>query len=264
MDAEHRAREQWSLQDAEAHLPEAEAHLAKILRRLGAVGCRTEDADLLDVGAAQGLLLIACARRGLRAAGVEPWAEARSRAEELAKREGVHIRLVDGTAEALPFPAESFDVVHANVVIEHVSAPQAMLNEACRVLRAGGALWFSGASSLCPRQREIRRFPCFGWYPDRLKRRIMEWVKCRRPHLIGYTQTPALNWLTPWKARRMLRQAGFGRVYDRWDLRLPDEGGPAHALALRLVRLTPVGKFVADVLVPTCSYAAVKPPEGHG
>jgi hypothetical protein len=62
----------------------------------------------------------------------------------------------------------------------------------------------------------------------------------------------------PWKARRMLRTAGFRRVYDRWDLRQPSEGGRLHALLLRVIRLSPVTKCMADVLVGGCAYAAVK------
>ena len=77
-------------------------------------------------------------------------------------------------------------------------------------------------------------------------------------HLIGHTDAPAVNWLTARKARRMLRRAGFNRVYDRWDLRLPSEGAWAHAVGLRLIRVCPVGKFIADVFVSACSYAAVK------
>jgi len=171
---------------------------------------------------------------------------------------GVDITVLDGIAENLPFESEQFDIVHASSVIEHVLDAEAAFKEAYRVLKAGGVFWFSSASSMCPCQDEIRGFPCFGWYPDRLKRRIMEWAKTKRPHLVGHTETPAINWFTPWKARRMLRKAGFRAVYDRWDLRLPAEGGKAYRLALRFVRLCAVTKIFADIVIPSCSYAAIK------
>jgi len=43
-----------------------------------------------------------------------------------------------GTLERLPFRAESFDVATANMVVEHLGSPAAMLEEVNRVLRPGG------------------------------------------------------------------------------------------------------------------------------
>ncbi len=62
-----------------------------------------------------------------------------------AGREGLRrhrtLRLaVVGNGEALPFAAESFDIVTANMVTEHLERPGAVLREIHRVLRPGG--WF--------------------------------------------------------------------------------------------------------------------------
>jgi len=107
-------------------------------------------------------------------------------------------------------------------------------------------------------QAEIRGFPGFGWYPDGLKRRIMYWAQEHRPELIGHTGAPAIHWFTPPKAYRMLRGVGFGKIYDRWDLRGADEGGRAYQIVLRLIRSSPATKLLADIALPACSYAAVK------
>jgi len=252
------ATEQYSIDDARRCLPEARAHLDKILTRLQRLRPLPEAARFLDVGSAHGALLIACARKGLDAIGIEPWESARSVAWELAAAEGVPINVVAGVAEQLPLPEESFDIVHSNAVFEHVLGPRAMLAECYRVLRPGGVFWFSSASAMCPRQHEITRFPFFGWYPDRLKRRIMAWAKDRRPHLIGHTETPAVNWLTPGRAKRMLHEAGFSGVRDQWQIRLPEEGGRGHALAVRFIRATWPTRRLADMMTPACSFAAVK------
>ncbi len=258
MTRKHRATERLSPDQSLALLGKTEAHLRKILARLHRIAPHPADAKVLDIGAAQGLLLICCAKMGLQPAGVEPWTSARQVAQQLAEREGVEITILPGSAESLPFPDDQFHIVHANSVIEHVRDPQQVFNEVHRVLKPGGAFWFSAASSLCPRQFEIALFPCFSWYPESLKHRIMRWAQTHKPHLIGNTATPAMHWFTPRKVNRMLRKGGFQRIYDRWDLRLESEGGKLHALALRMIKTSRITKLLADILVPASSYAAVK------
>lgn len=46
-------------------------------------------------------------------------------------------------AANLPFPGDSFDAVVCLEVLEHVPAPQQVVNEIARVLRPGGRLWLS-------------------------------------------------------------------------------------------------------------------------
>lgn len=47
-----------------------------------------------------------------------------------------------GTAEAIPYPRESFDFVVANNVMEHIPNPQAVYREIFRVLKPGGQFVF--------------------------------------------------------------------------------------------------------------------------
>jgi SAM-dependent methyltransferase len=258
MGEEMLAAEKLSFESALERLEGNQASLATVLARLERIKPLPPDARALDIGAAQGRYLIAFARLGIQAVGVEPWAPARETASRLAAHEGIDIAIREGVAEALPVDSESVDLVHARAVMEHVDDPQMSFNEACRVLKPGGVFWFSTASSMCPFQDEIRGFPGFGWYPDGLKRRIMDWVKKRKPHLVGYNDRPAVHWFTPWRARRMLRQAGFSRVYDRWDLRLPSEGGRVYRLGLRVIQMHSTTKFFADILIKGCAFAAVK------
>ena len=254
----HGAREHQSLEVALTELPKAERYAKILLARLGRVTTRPAVADILDIGAAQGLFVVACARLGQRAVGIEPWDEARLVAGEVAASSNVSVDMLDGVAERLSFADGSFDIVRANSVIEHVADASVAFREAYRVLKPGGVFWFLTASSLCPKQGEIRGFPAFGWYPDPIKLKIMDWAKSNRPDLIGHTESPAVHWFTPLKARRMLRYAGFTRVYDRWELRLPSEGGFFYRFALSAVKLNSITKLLADIAVPCCAYAAIK------
>lgn len=252
------AAEQRPLEEAREHFAVVDRHASAVLSRIALIRDVGAGMKIADIGAAQGLFLIACARRGLDAIGIEPWDQARDTATALASEFGVAVTIVEGVMERIPLENDSVDIVHANSVVEHVDDVTAAFAEAYRILKPGGIFWFSAASSMCPRQGEIRGFPAFGWYPDPLKRRIMDWAKEKRPALIAHTTKPAYNWFTVRKARRMLREAGFATVYDRWELRLPSEGGPRYRFALSFLKRCAPARVLADIAVPMCSFAAVK------
>jgi ubiquinone/menaquinone biosynthesis C-methylase UbiE len=251
-----KATECCTYKEACDRLPRAEAHAKALIAALRKIAPIPQGASILDVGAAQGRFLIGCARMGFDAVGVEPWDQAREIAAVLASEAGVHIGVLSGRAESLPFPDACFDLVHAGSVIEHVKDVRASFAEAFRVLKPGGVYWFFTASSMCPIQQEISGFPLFGWYPDALKRRIMLWAMNNRPRLVGMSKSPALNWFTPGKARRLLTEAGFVRIHDRWDLASPS--GRAAQKALSIIRSNRLVRMLANIAVSGCAYAAVK------
>lgn len=256
---DHQATERQSVDAAMERLEEVRSHIGLILERLSRICPLARKPVLADIGAAQGLVLIACRQRNdMEAVGVEPYDQARRVAEQLASQLGLDIDIRNGSAENLPLEDERFDVVHSLSVVEHVGDPQRAFDEAYRILAPGGVFWFHTASSLCPRQFEIARFPLFGWYPDKLKRKIMNWAMTNKPNLIGHTQAPAMHWFTPTKAKRMLTQSGFEKVYDRWDLRMASEGGRVHAILLNIIRRCKIARFAANILTPSCTFAAIK------
>jgi SAM-dependent methyltransferase len=76
--------------------------------------------------------------------GVEPSATAAT----LASARGIDT--VPGTAEALPFPDDSFDHALAVTTICFVDSPETMIAEARRVLRPGGTLVLAFVDKLSP------------------------------------------------------------------------------------------------------------------
>ena len=62
-------------------------------------------------------------------------------------------------AADLPWPDESFDVVSANMVVEHLSDPVATFREVARVLRPGGAFVFVTPNRRYPVIRIARMTP---------------------------------------------------------------------------------------------------------
>ena len=84
-------------------------------------------ADVLEVGAGQGRLLHFLSRRGHsgRLVGLDP-------------QPGAGVQT--GSAEDLPFPTASFDVVLMVRMLSHCADPLQALTEARRVLRPGGTI----------------------------------------------------------------------------------------------------------------------------
>src|ERR1700712_4415743 len=98
--------------------------------------------ELLDIGCGPGTITVDLATRVApgRVVGIdlsdEPLAEARG----LAERTGVAVTFEVGDVYALSEPDDSFDVVHAHQVLQHLTDPVAALREMARVCRPGGLL----------------------------------------------------------------------------------------------------------------------------
>jgi len=73
-------------------------------------------------------------------AAVEPEPAFRRMASALAGRHGVAVDIVDGVAESIPFPDNSFDSVHVGLVLCSVDDVAVSLREIRRVLAPGGRL----------------------------------------------------------------------------------------------------------------------------
>ena len=58
-------------------------------------------------------------------------------ARAIARHRGLHHRVI-GSGEQLPFENNAFDLVTANMVVEHVAAPERLFDEIGRILAPGG------------------------------------------------------------------------------------------------------------------------------
>jgi SAM-dependent methyltransferase len=153
---------------------------------------------LLDIGCGPGTITLDLAR--LVAPGqtigldreVQPLVSARAAAVE----QGVHnVGFTVGDVYQLDFPDDSFDVVHAHQVLQHLTDPVAALREMGRVCRSGGYLAVRDAD-----------YAAMTWYPD--NPRLDRWLEL-------YRRVARDNGGEPDAGRRLLswaHAAGFSDV----------------------------------------------------
>lgn len=94
---------------------------------------------VLDVGCGGGILSEEFARAGCAVSGIDRSAASIATAKSHAQRENLEIDYRVGAAEALPFPAASFDVVVCCDMLEHVADVGKVIAEAARVLQSPDA-----------------------------------------------------------------------------------------------------------------------------
>jgi demethylmenaquinone methyltransferase/2-methoxy-6-polyprenyl-1,4-benzoquinol methylase len=106
------------------------------------IECGADD-EVLDVATGTAAVAVELVRQhGCRVVGLdqssEMLASARGRVDDMGAAD--RIQLVEGTADALPFPDRSFDGLTFTYLLRYVDDPAATLAELARVVRPGGVV----------------------------------------------------------------------------------------------------------------------------
>ena len=111
-------------------------HQAEYARLLRSLEPYRGGGRLLEVGCSAGGFLFQARKMGWEPVGVEP-------VDAVARygREKHGLNAKTCTLEEAAFPADSFDAVFSNAVLEHLPSPKSLLREAVRVLRPGGVFY---------------------------------------------------------------------------------------------------------------------------
>lgn len=141
--------ENWrGIQTPETQLQIAECMLEpdaqSVLRQVAQFWSIPHAARILDIGSGVGGFVTACLQLGYRACGVEPdrigTGGLVTSIEIASRRVSANVFAV-AVGEALPFAEGTFDLVTLTQVVEHVADQMAVLREAARVVRPGGAIY---------------------------------------------------------------------------------------------------------------------------
>ena len=119
---------------------------------------------ILDLGSGDGNFLIAAAKQGSQAVGLELNDEYIIRSKKLAEQESVDIEVVQGVAEKMPFENNSFDFINISELIEHVQSPEDLLKEVYRVLKPGGQVYISAPNRFSFKDQHFHLY-FINWLP---------------------------------------------------------------------------------------------------
>lgn len=154
--------------------------------------------DVLDVGCGPGTITVDLAQRVApgHVVGIEPASEPLRQARARAAEAGVdNVAFVVGDVYALDAGDDTFDVVHAHQVLQHVRDPVAALREMLRVCRPNGLVAARDAD-----------YAAMTWYPA--DPRLDRWLEI-------YREVARVNGAEPDAGRRLLawaHTAGAGEV----------------------------------------------------
>lgn len=167
----------------QSRLPFFQARIKELIAMTGKV---PDQISFLDIGASSGYMVQVALEAGVKAEGIEPGSSGIAAASQRG------IRLVQAPAEKLPFPDQSFDIVHSHHVFEHVADPLVSALEAFRVLKPGGIIFIE-----VPNQFDNIRF----WRDVIFKRVSQRKRDIRSIHHLSFFSTRAMH--------NLLMKAGF-------------------------------------------------------
>lgn len=149
-------------------------------------------------------------------------------------------QIVGGAGECLPFPADSFDLILSNEVIEHVADDRKTVQEMVRALKPGGRIILFGPNRWYPFEthgifwRGEYRFgniPLVNYLPARFRDQLA-------PHVRAYTRKALTALFEGLPVKFIKRRVIFGG-YDNIIHRMPRLGRWIRSI-LYLVEKTPL------------------------
>src|SRR5579863_7946261 len=169
-------------------IPEAELHI------LGDVAGK----DILEFGCGAARWSIALAQMGARPVGLDLSTRQLQHARRLMDEAGVEFPLIEASAEDVPLPDASFDIIFCDWGAMTFCDPQRTIPEAARLLRPEGLFAFSTASPI--------QFLCYNQQTDQVERQLLhDYFGMSR-----YEWEDEVNFYLPYgEWIRLFRRSGF-------------------------------------------------------
>ena len=183
-----------------------------------------ERKKLLDIGTSGGTFLEKANAHKWDAYGIEPFEED----VKLCKSKGLNV--INGVAESLPFDDNTFEVVHASHVFEHLDDPLIAAIEAYRVLKPGGIIFIEVPNQLDnfgfrrdmlfkrvpQRKRDITSIHHLWFFGRKTLKILLEKAEFQRVKVQNVYSKPFSGWRYPFSIfSRMLSSMFYGTYIIR-------------------------------------------------
>jgi SAM-dependent methyltransferase len=163
--------------------------------------------DVLDVATGTGNIALPAAAAGAQVVGLDLTPELFETAWRRADAQGVAVDWVEGDAEELPFPDESFDAVLSVFGVQFAPRHQVVADELARVVRPGG------------------RIGLVNWTPEGLIGQLFKVMGAYMPAPPEYASSPPL-WGNEEHVRGLFADTGieleFARGHNPWRFDSPE------------------------------------------
>ncbi|MBX4181392.1 class I SAM-dependent methyltransferase [Candidatus Parcubacteria bacterium] len=175
---------------------------------------------MLDVGAGEGGFLIECAKRGLKAEGIELNQSKVERARTKALKEGLDINIIQGEAENMPLSDSAFDFLNVAEVIEHVKDPEQVLSEMHRVMQALGQAYVSVHNRFGLYDTHFHIY-FLGWMPRSLAEKYLTLLKKNKDYekMPDNQRISEMHYYTFGQFKKLAQRKGF-KVTDLREIKL--------------------------------------------
>jgi SAM-dependent methyltransferase len=211
--------------------------------------------EMLEVGTGMGWVPSLAKQRGLRLRGLEISPVLAEAAREYGRKHGVEPDIIVGNMETYDLGENSYDVIIANSVFEHVELWEVGLQRLYRALKPGGVLFFESTNKFSVTSGEYPPMPFYGVLPDAIRYRFRMLIHGRDImkngidfHQFSY---PLL--------RAAFRKVGFSRFYDRVELVNPAEvSSPLRRKVLEMCKGSGLLKNVVLTFFESTTFICIK------
>lgn len=181
---------------------------------------RLKTLKILELGSGNGFFLCYALKQGLDIIGVEPSSDdgfngRYPRIIELLGDNNIpdpKSRILNASAEKLPFPDGYFDVVISVATLEHVRDLGAAMSESLRVLKTGGMLWANVPNYNSVYEGHYNLF----WIPGMPKLVAKQYVRLfgRDPRLIDNLNFITMNTFSRYSKYGNLKWYQYGKLFN--------------------------------------------------
>jgi SAM-dependent methyltransferase len=172
---------------------------------------------ILEIGTGTGWFPLLCKANGLQCKGLEISPQLIAVAMEAGRQNGIAPDIELGNIEDSDIGLETYDVIVASSVFEHVEHWRAGLKKAYAALKPGGVLFFESTNKFSIRSGEHHML-FYGWMPDAMRYRFRVARQGKDVMKLGID----FNQFRYPLLRRTFQEVGFRKILDLVDLLQPE------------------------------------------